>query len=786
MPSPFERLFGFFRPEPVPTQSSKAKKEEDPGSFIAPAFFDSIPPNPKDLDFLKATTDGWAYACINAIAINVATAQLRLFKMTKKGPEEVDVHPLLDLMFKVNSFTTYYDHIYQTSVYLEAVGEAPWLIGRPSNNAKPDSMLLLRPDRVEIKFDQETIVGGYKYRRDDGKVLDIDHDNMIFLRNPHPTDAFRGHGTLQSASIAVDTERFAEKFNRNFFFNGARPDFVLKTKGKMNNKAVRRLRIMWDSLFKGVDNAHKMAVLDNGLEVDKLNFSQKDMEFFNQLKWSRDKILAIFGVPRHMLGISEDVNRANAKEAERVFMMYVIKPRLMRIQHQLNEFMAPQFGPEYYFQFDDPTPEDLKSKFEAYKTAIEAGIMVPNEAREELNLTPLRGGDSVYRPQNELPTLTKPEPKEVVDEEKSKKKGAWSYKAKNNAEARVIARMKKTIVSDKKKEKVAQSLTPVVKEMIKAQINASRKTKQTKEPDQPVEPVEEEKKKRLASTFKTREERFAYMDDIIAKYANHEQNILGKAKSAFTVQSKIVLQKMEEQDVIKSMIAEYQKLVATSEPTEEEKLEQKLREILRVIWNDDEMLKVFVENMDPAMMELFKEMVLHNEEFIRITIGEADFDFDVDEVALNLSLNLSGNVNETTLEAIRQQLANGMQFDESLDQLKERIKEVFDQANDVRAEMIARTETTRISNMASELVYKRAGIKFKEWVTARDDATCQWCEPMDGERIAVGEVFFKLGDTFEGNQGGTLEVNYSNVEGPPLHPNCRCGLGPVVVEELDE
>lgn len=116
-----------------------------------------------------------------------------------------------------------------------------------------------------------------------------------------------------------------------------------------------------------------------------------------------------------------------------------------------------------------------------------------------------------------------------------------------------------------------------------------------------------------------------------------------------------------------------------------------------------------------------------------------------------------------TTETMSQDLANalGAGFDvgESINQIAARIQQVFTDASNYRAQMIARTEILGASNQGNILGYKESGVNRVEWLTARDERTCEICQPMDGDIENIGDE-------------------------PPLpfstHPNCRCLWIPVV------
>lgn len=100
-----------------------------------------------------------------------------------------------------------------------------------------------------------------------------------------------------------------------------------------------------------------------------------------------------------------------------------------------------------------------------------------------------------------------------------------------------------------------------------------------------------------------------------------------------------------------------------------------------------------------------------------------------------------------------------------------------------RLEMIARTETIRASNRGSNQLFAAWGVEEKEWLTTKDDRLCDWCAAMDGKIISVGGNFFDQGSQFNVQVGGVtrmLKLDYEDVSTPPLHPDCRCTILPVV------
>lgn len=89
------------------------------------------------------------------------------------------------------------------------------------------------------------------------------------------------------------------------------------------------------------------------------------------------------------------------------------------------------------------------------------------------------------------------------------------------------------------------------------------------------------------------------------------------------------------------------------------------------------------------------------------------------------SLQHVKGINQTTRDQLRATLKTGIANEESIDQLRIRIQAVFTNASDVRANTIARSETTRAFEYASHEVLQQMSeqdvINARQWLTVQDD-----------------------------------------------------------------
>lgn len=139
-------------------------------------------------------------------------------------------------------------------------------------------------------------------------------------------------------------------------------------------------------------------------------------------------------------------------------------------------------------------------------------------------------------------------------------------------------------------------------------------------------------------------------------------------------------------------------------------------------------------------------------------IGESQADWRAIDALKVRNLSALRGITDETNKQIIKELTDGMQLGESIPKLRDRIAGRVDHIGKTRATVMARTEAINAFTQGAELRYAQAGIEKLEWLTAGDDRVCPICGPLDGKVFTVA----------------------SRHERPPIHPNCRCAIIPVL------
>ena len=224
----------------------------------------------------------------------------------------------------------------------------------------------------------------------------------------NPLDDYYGCSPLAAAAVEVDQHNLASQHNINLLNNGARPSGAVIFKPKddggfaINLSESQRQQLLTDlnNRFTGAGNAGRPMLLEGDFDWKEMGLSPKDMDFINLKNMSATDIALCFGVPSQLVGVPDAQTYANVAEARLALYEETIIPHLKLVESDLNEWLVPMFDERLYLEFSTeeiPALAERKRKtYENITQAVNAGIMTRNEAREQIGLSPVDGGDEIY------------------------------------------------------------------------------------------------------------------------------------------------------------------------------------------------------------------------------------------------------------------------------------------------------------------------------------------------------------------------------------------------------
>lgn len=671
---------------------------------------------------------GWAYAAISMRAKRVGAISLHLYELVGDGVDEVMDDEILNLLYQPNRSQSMYEFFYTLEMFLCLWGSAP--IYKERKNNRIIAIWPLRPDMLTSYKDVNGNIVKYTYRVD-GKSKDYPAADVFEILQPSPVSLTDGFAPIDSVLLDIQSDLAAAIWNKSILENGSDAGVVLETENELTDEQFARIQKTWNSRQAGPYNAGKTAILEAGLKANSIGKSPKDMALLDIRKFNRSAIVSILGVPEPLL-TSENSNLANIEGSERVFATNTINPEMRLIIDSINEFLIAEIDDNKYLGYDSPIKADAQEKINM-ATAGEGRWMTVNEARELFDLPPLINGDDVYKPFGVTPTVGGEKSMKLL---KVNKKQMTPYQ--NEIKRRILARtsLKRAIIN-----RIAASVEKRLKEGQSKTIKCSIvEVKDLDEEGADLHPTVLEERKEYLKALPKYEKK--YRDALNKFFRDLEKETLENfndnpppksgVKANVPWVSKIIFDKLTAEEVLIEMSGDFWK----------ENIKRGSDSVARML------------GVDP--------LTGFTTPFVINFIQEREFKIK--------------NVVDTTISELRDTLVAGVTAGESTSQIRQRIEDVFNMAQSVRSETIARTEVSSAQNFGRLEEMKQNKIEKKKWIAIFSN-TREEHEAAHGQVVLVDEAF---------DVGGELLQFPGDPDGSAWNViNCQCSASPTL-EDLTQ
>ncbi len=401
MPGILERLAGLVPrwPDVARADGRKASRTGGLVSFSGPGQ-----PAWSPRDYAAFAKEGFGrnavvYRATRMVAEAAASIPLLLYE----GPQEIDEHPLLDLMRQPNREQTGTDFLESWYGYLLVAGNA--YAEAVAIDDEVRELHALRPDRMKVVPGRDGWPEAYLYTVA-GEDVRFDADAVsgvrpiLHVRLFHPTDDHYGMSPMEPAAAAIDIHNEAAKWNKALLDNAARPSGALvyaARDGHLTGEQYDRLKSELEDGFQGARHAGRPLLLEGGLEWKPLSLSPKEMDFVEAKHAAAREIALAMGVPPMLLGIPGDNTYSNYQEANRSFWRQTVLPLVYRTSKAFSGWLAPAFGgAALSLKPDLDQIEALSTEREALWARVEkASFLTTDEKRAAVGYGPAETGEAV-------------------------------------------------------------------------------------------------------------------------------------------------------------------------------------------------------------------------------------------------------------------------------------------------------------------------------------------------------------------------------------------------------
>lgn len=337
------------------------------------------------------------YACVRILAEAVASLPLHVYEYQDDGGKKlVHDHPLYYLLHdEPNPEMTSFVFRETLMSHLLIWGNAYAQIIR-DGAGRVLGLYPLLPDKMDVQRDDRgNIYYVYSRNSDENPMFkeygDIRLKAEDVLHIPGlGFDGLIGYSPIAMAKNAVGMTLACEEYGASFFANGANPGGVLEHPGVLKDPS--KVRKSWNSVYRGVNNAHKIAVLEEGMKYQQIGIPPEEAQFLETRKFQINEIARLYRIPPHMVGDLDKSSFSNIEQQSLEFVKYTLDPWVIRWEQSLQRsLLLPGEKGKYFIKLnvDGLLRGDYQSRMNGYAVGRQNGWFSANDIREMENMNPI-------------------------------------------------------------------------------------------------------------------------------------------------------------------------------------------------------------------------------------------------------------------------------------------------------------------------------------------------------------------------------------------------------------
>ena len=336
------------------------------------------------------------YACVRIIAETIASLPLHTYSHTENGKKKAIDHSIYYLLHDApNPEMTSFVFRETLMGHLLLWGNAYAQIIR-DGRGKVIALYPLMPDKMTLDRNAKGEI--YYIYNKEGQSYPLRSDEVLHIPGLG-FDGLVGYSPIAMAKNAIGMAIATEEYGAKFFANGANPGGVLEHPGVVKDPS--RVRDSWNAVYQGSTNAHRVAVLEEGMKFQSIGIPPEQAQFLQTRKFQINEIARIFRIPPHMIGDLEKSSFSNIEQQSLEFVMYTLDPWVVRWEQAIKRALLSESEKQQYFikfNVDGLLRGDYQSRMNGYSIGRQNGWLSGNDIREleNLNRIPEELGGDLY------------------------------------------------------------------------------------------------------------------------------------------------------------------------------------------------------------------------------------------------------------------------------------------------------------------------------------------------------------------------------------------------------
>lgn len=734
-----DRIFGRFLGPVADKAVERAVKKDAMSAFQGvPAYWfaRAIEVGGQETLFEPYRNSVWVMRAIKKVAGPVASVQLvfltgsagessalkglrknvwtkRILNPVRKATEDdfVELPDIAEWLEEPAPGLAWSDFVEATVGWLKLKGEAFWVLSDEMLMPFPEMrqgnippIIVARPDRMRHLVEGGQLVG-WVFTDAGGKTFHLLPEQVIQTKFWNPYDSWRGLAEYEAAQIASEGDWLAGKFSRNLMANnGDTGPFIVAKNGvptePQREQIIQDLKAKRQAQLRG---DFRPIFMTGDVTVEDPQVRTVDGDYIAQRLASRHEIAAAFGVPMSMFDVKNDYSMGSQSAYYQLILDTCI-PTGAKLCDGLERLVQKLKGERYEIGLlwdEHPVMQAVtRERIDAMDKLANRGMpMRAVSVYLHLDLPDFEGDDVGLIPMNLVPIAgieEEPEPTKnpALGEGQDGKDEQDDILGADADEPKAVKEMLGALRGGNPMKAMARARSKKLWEQHMRQRSATMK-------------VFESKVSRVLNEYRAK---------TLRELAHHGSSIKGAGNA------------VEKAFVTKGLID--------------------------LIFNPSDFGKQLSLSLNPAMHEALQTAAEH---LLKDELGKTDPWKFPPQKALDYVKSRDKEVQgcgETVRNQLNTSLSDGIEKGDSIEQLSDRVRSVFNALAKGEAKRIALTETGMAFNFSRHEAMTSAGVKLKRWLSshgptvrpAHAEAEATGAVPIDEPFIVDGEELMYPGD----------------------------------------
>lgn len=367
------------------------------------------------------------FAGVRVIAEDLGLLPLFLYERLKRGKNRATGHPLYPLLHDAPN------PMMGAMAFKEALqghaitwGRGVAYVVTHERTGVIEELWPLRPDRVHIKVRQMgkgRVERWVQYRDDVNGIYANLAPGEYLCINGLGDDGVTGYSVVELAANSIGLGLATEHYGAKIFSNGAAPAGALSHPENLSPEARKRMADDWDNIHRGIDRAHRVAILEEGVTWQAVGLPNDANQFLETRKLQVTDMARWLRLPPHKIGDLDRATFSNIEEQQLDYVSSALNAWLTRWEQAvLTQLLLPEERARYFPEHlvDALLRGNTAARYAAYAVGRQWGWLSANDVRERENMNPVDGGDAYLVPLNMVPASSGTAPAADEDDARAK------------------------------------------------------------------------------------------------------------------------------------------------------------------------------------------------------------------------------------------------------------------------------------------------------------------------------------------------------------------------------